>query len=320
MDSTHTAIDAWWPRDGAAFATRAYERLVRRAEESEQLLGSNLKVPDLANELVDDSVVTVDDQIKEVASNDPKPWDGIQDALEPVRHLVSGSDPLVPPALFEYYRHHDDRVLANVSVLRSGKPWAFFSVTAIAHGAPRWLIVEPEGRQRCVTDLHEVVARLRILLADNPSDRDFDQIASVTLDQCLDLAVKAERLLLPRRMQRALEQMHNVLAAWAAHARHNHDEITGQRRDASAALAATTATTATTVDPYQVAKCWLGLIAPVMAEHRATVRSRYILLRHLTPVLRAKPMPLEDVSEAFYGLPEAIPLEERVAACIIGVP
>ena len=45
MDSPHAEIEAWWPQDGPAFADRAYEKLIRRARESEDLLGSNLTLP-----------------------------------------------------------------------------------------------------------------------------------------------------------------------------------------------------------------------------------------------------------------------------------
>ena len=45
MDSPHEVIEAWWPNDGPAFATRADEVLVQRAAESEQLLGPTSRSP-----------------------------------------------------------------------------------------------------------------------------------------------------------------------------------------------------------------------------------------------------------------------------------
>ena len=42
MDSRYDTIEAWWPGDGEAFATRANQLLAERAAESNSLLGSNL--------------------------------------------------------------------------------------------------------------------------------------------------------------------------------------------------------------------------------------------------------------------------------------
>lgn len=81
MDSPHDSIEAWWPKDGASFATRANERLAERAAENEALLGSNLPLPDLRE--LPDVVVDVHEQIQELDAPEALQWDGIQDALDP---------------------------------------------------------------------------------------------------------------------------------------------------------------------------------------------------------------------------------------------
>jgi hypothetical protein len=43
-------------------------------------------------------------------------------------------------------------------------------------------------------------------------------------------------------------------------------------------------------------------------------------LRHIEADLKRDPLDYESVIQAFAGLPVAAPLEERVSACIIGVP
>ncbi len=87
MDSPHEAVEAWWPRDGKAFGTRAYETLVRRVTESQTYLGKNLELPNLDTALVDAPVVPVEEQIEEFEALAAKEYDGIQDALEPVRQF-----------------------------------------------------------------------------------------------------------------------------------------------------------------------------------------------------------------------------------------
>jgi hypothetical protein len=317
MDSAHREIEAWWPQDGPSFATRAYEKLIRRAKESEELLGSNLTLPEFEQGMTS-TIVEVEAQIEELAAGEGKVWDGIQDALEPVRQMVSGPTALIPQDTYDYYRGHATRVLARVTPLRTSRPWAFLSVSAIAHGAPRWMLVDPGAPGGCITDLHEVAGRLRDLLAEDPPNHDLDESAVHALERSLDVAITAERRLLPRRMLRALSQMHVVLSAWAAHARQRSDEEEALRWDMLATLASDEVPK---VDPYLVAERWLALIGPVLAEHRReTPYARYLLLRDVTPRLRRQPMAYVDVEREFTGMPAAVPLDERVSACILGVP
>ena len=318
MDSPYDTIEAWWPQDGPSFATRAYEKLVRRARESTELLGSNLTIPDFG-QLVDDTViVTAADQIAELSQAQREPWDGIQDALEPIRQLVSGPTAIVSADVYDHYRTETSRVMARVAPLRSRHPWAFFSIAAAAHGAPRWLIVDQTIPGGFTTDLFEVAARLRILLDEDPQSREFDDAAADVLDRCLDVATVAERQLLPKRMIRALSQMEDVISSWAVRSRKEHDEETGTLW---AELATLASPKNTAVDPYLVAERWLEFVSPYLAQQREeTRRRRYILLRDVTARLQRETPDFENFAERFTNLPASAPLDERVTACILGVP
>ena len=318
MDSRHSTIEAWWPNDGHAFASRAYETLVRRARESEDLLGSNLRLPDFETAVEDTTIVLVETQIASLDTSSPKPWDGIQDALDPVRQMIFGPSPLITRDTYDHYRDRRNRVVARVTPLRSRRPWAFFSVTAIAHGAPRWILIDSDLPDQCVTDLNDVAGRLRTLLSEDPPRRELDKLAVESLNRFLDVATAAEQRLLPRRMLRALGQMSEVLNAWASQERRAGNE---DRAAEWLNLKELASPHAPAVDPYLVAERWLGLIAPVFEEHRAETRkARYILLRDIQSRLIAHPLPYEEVVGAFLELPMATPLDQRVSACIIGVP
>ncbi|MFP5487233.1 MAG: SNF2-related protein, partial [Acidimicrobiia bacterium] len=215
MNSPHDEIDVFWPKDGHQFATRANERLMERAEESARLLGSNLEIPaGLAPAGALDAIVEVEQQIDEVASNDGELWDGMRDAFEPVRDLVTGERSLVPAAVYETLRGRSERVVARVSPVRSDTPWGFFAVAGSQHGAPRWFFVE-QARKEVLVDLQRIAERLRHHLGPNPPGRDFDDAAERWLQTFLAQADAAERLALPRRMQRALAQMEAMCAGWA---------------------------------------------------------------------------------------------------------
>src|SRR5262249_18639373 len=90
MDSLHDQITVWWPEDGNAFATRQIELLLIRHQASEALLGSNLPMPHFTTR-PEDTVVDVEQHIRNLDRPDLT-WDGIRDALDPVRRLIEGQD------------------------------------------------------------------------------------------------------------------------------------------------------------------------------------------------------------------------------------
>lgn len=162
MDSPYDVIEAWWPDDGAAFATRANELLAERAAESSALLGSNLPVPGVDS----DAVIDVGEEIERFESA-AETWDGIHDALDPVRQLVQGPTSIVPRVVYREYRRSTHRVLARVSPVAAGRPWAFFAVSGTQHGAPRWMLLDDQSPAPIV-ELDEIASRLRSRLGDDP--------------------------------------------------------------------------------------------------------------------------------------------------------
>lgn len=317
MNSPHDEIDVFWPKDGRQFATRANERLVERAEESAQLLGSNLEIP--AGLAPVDAIVEVEQQIDEVASNDGELWDGIRDAFEPVRGLVTGDDALVPAAVYEALRDRSERVVARVSPVRSDTPWCFFAMAGSQHGAPRWIFVD-HATGEVLVDLQPIAQRLREHLAPNPPGRQFDDAADEWLQTFLVTADAAERLALPRRMQRALDQMHDMCTRWASTADRAGRTTDAGRWRAIERLLAPPNEHAVRPDPYVVAQAWFELVRPRLEELRTRSKRPYVLLRDLDAGLEKEPLPLDDVEAALSRLPTLPALEERIHACIIGVP
>lgn len=354
MDTPHDVIEAWWPRDGEAFATRANERLLERLHESESLLGSNLPVPDLgpavgsgarvtsamgARRLDGGALVTPEDLQAELVAAQAEPWDGIADALEPVRRLVESDEPLVPPDAYRAARGHGAgvrsggarrsepdpapsarSVVAAVEMPPGSGGFGFFAVRSAAGGAPRWLLVEPDGPVAVRTELVAIAERLRVLLGDDPPGRTLDDATAAVLDRCLALAAASERELLPKRMQRALEQVARTCAGWADGARR-----AGREDDATRWLALRSLVEhsgdAASVDSYALAERWLELVAPVLDAHRSRRRrQRYVLLRDIDDALLEDPFEIEVVEAAFSDLAVVPSLAERVSACIIGVP
>lgn len=315
MDSRHDAIEVYWPRDGATFATRANELLAARTQESTSLLGSNLKVPNFD---VGQDVVEIEQHIATLEDIGGESWDGIRDALDPVRRLVEGPDALISRRVYDEHRTTKHRVLARVSPVRSRTPWAFFAVIGIGHGAPRWIMLEGKDAQPII-GLENIVKPLRDKLSNDPPSLPFDPSCEEWLNRYLTAATRFERLLLPRRLQRALDQMSHFTARWAtAAAQQGHHEIS-ERWKKVGELG--NPSDEPHPDPYLVAERWLELVQPLLVEARSERRrSRYLRLKHITPKLQTAPFGIEHVEKMFTGLPFGAPLAKRVTACILGVP
>ena len=314
MDSPHDRIEAWWPNDGAAFATRANELLTERAAESSALLGSNLPIPQLGS---DDTMIDVDAHIDQSVGAEAETWDGIQDALDPIRSLVTGPSALIDAATYDTYRTTTHRVVSRVSPVHSNTPWVFFAVAGTAHGAPRWLLLEHTPPQP-VYDLDRIAERLRHHLATDPAPRGFDDVADNWLASFLNTAASLERQLLPRRLRRSLDQMVHLTNHWAT----TTPGVGDSQRWRNLATLASSRPDDTRPDPYIVAQRWYELVTPALEAARNARRRRtgYVQLRDITSQLETTPLELNDVEAAMSGLERAAPFDRRVTACILGVP
>ena len=317
MDSPYDRIEAWWPSDSEAFATRANELLAARNAESAALLGSNLPIPDLVRR--GEAKLDVQVVIHALEDRQAEVWDGIRDALDPVRQLVTGPEALLPSTVYRALRTDNHRVLARVSPVQSSQPWAFFAVRGHADGAPRWVLLEGPAAH-VVHGLDDVTKRLRHHLQENPPPKSFDDDCERWLDQFLLAAAKAEARLIPRRLQRALQQMHATARQWARAARSKGDFDEADRWEAIARLAQPE-DDESFADFHQVGERWLRLVHPLREQARRERRhARYSKISDIDPLLRREPLPLPAVEASLGDLHALEPFDQRVSACILGVP
>lgn len=316
MDSLHDEIEVWWPRDGPGFATRDTERLVERAAESTRLLGSNLDLPDLRAR-TEDPLVDVD-VVMARADSDGERWDGLPDALDPVRQLVSGDTALIAAADYDDVRSTRRRVLARVSPVRADRPWVFLAVAGSADGAPRWYYLD--GADLAITTgLDGVCRQLRAQLTAAPASRPLDADALTLLDRALTAAARHEFDDLPQRLARARQQMAEVIPEWSSTARGTGDQHAAAVLE-RLALLADPEVVETLVDPYLVGDRWLRFVSPVLeADRRAHPRRAFTRLSDITKTLIDHPPPIDDLTKHFTGLPPLRSLDGRVTACILGV-
>ncbi|QKT03531.1 helicase [Ectothiorhodospiraceae bacterium 2226] len=318
MDSPHQTVEAWWPQDAPEFALTSDERFVERYETVESLLGSNMPLP---TEMLNgkEKRVSTQDIIKEYEEQTRQAeWDGIRDAFEPVRRLVEGDDALVPPATYEALRTVTARVLARVSVVRTTKPWAFFSLSGGSFQAPHWILFTSPTAPP-IAELGPICDRLRERLNGGTERLRMDQRAADLLAEFVAQLSQAERALLPRKKQRALEEMERALSKYIDKASARQDQEAVDHYHALLDCLRSP-------DPHrqpawdEVAARWLDLIRPIWYERLKQRRNKPLLLADIRAYVLAQEESLGPrIIAQFQSFPVLPSPDERVTACILGV-
>jgi len=317
LDSPHKAIYAWWPNDATEFALRSDERFIERYETVDNLLGSNMPLPETIRERK--GVHTAIDAIREFESI-ADAWDGIEDAFSPVRSLVSGETALIPEQTYLDYIGVKARVTSRVSLVAASRPWAFFCTTDTSK-VPRWIFLkdltsDPE------TDLRAISELLRKRLGPDVEDlHEISPGAERVLSDYLDRLAMVERRLLSRRKRRALDEMEFVLEAYVGSAATRKEQ---EKIDVLSALLSLLREPRAGIQPdwEELAARWLDLIRPVWYEKlQDRTRRKPLLLKDIRKDLVAAEGRLlpKVISEFTKTFPAQRPADERIVACIIGV-
>ena len=319
MDSPHDTIECWWPLDAPAFALKADEKFVARIEEVESLLGGNLQLPqEMLREELASRVVSPEDFQSEMQARSVQPWDGIEDAFSPVRGLVEGDAALV--RLEDYHQAKADptAVLSRVSLVRAQRPWLFVCLAGEANQAPRWVFLSDEHDAPLI-NLRDVVAALRDRLTDDVHDLQPSRAAARELDRLLGRLSRMERLLLPRKKQRALEQMAAVLPGWAKQPGWiQSSEQADQIKMLMDILSLDGRSDCP--DWGQLADAWLDLVRPAWSRYldHGARKAAITRLRDIQKSLLADPVPAQQLLDRVAGIATRQTWEERIVACVLG--
>lgn len=322
MDSPHDVIEAWWPDDAPEFALKSDDRFIERYDTVETLLGSNMPLPEAMTQgNYSSHALEAAEMISAMEDAEKsEPWDGIQDAFAPVRELVQGPSALITRSTYQHYRDVKVKVLSHVGIVRSPSPWAFFCIAGTAIGAPRWMILDGV-KNAPVTDLMLVSEKLRKWLNEDLENLPMTAAAGELIDQFLESIRLAERSLISRRKQRALEEMEIVIEKYRAKEseKRNQDSVEFLTQLLNVLQ---NPTVDRTPDWDAVAERWLDVIRPIWyARLLKGRRHRPLVLKDIrNDLLGESALPINRVIEAFRDIPRMLPLDQRVVACILGVP
>lgn len=319
MDSQHTTIQAWWPKDSEAFALRADDRFVERYQTVETLLGSNMPLPEEIGKLNNRNALSVEQMIKDADAMQAEPWDGIGDAFNHVRELVYGSDAIVPLSVYEEYRTVSARVLSRVSLVKSRRKWAFFCIRGANGGAPKWVLLI-EGSEKVHTSLSDISTRLRALLSRGVENLPMSEAASLTLDKFLRQLERMELHLLPRKKQRALHQMQRITTYMRDQSQKAKQHQLALRWHVLACACAPQLDR-DGLDLDVVAETWLDAIRPHWHTRLGGRKKQRapLILADIDDDLKNVGLDIKVLEDMFSSTPVVDRIDRRIAACIVGV-
>jgi len=176
-----------------------------------------------------------------------------------------------------------------------------------------------DGDEEPVINLREVVTALRFRLPDEVEDLPPSHSAGCELTRMLVRLTQMERLLLPRKKQRALEQMTTVLPRWAKQP--GWVRSSAQADEINTLLEVLESSgKGECPDWGQLADAWLDLVRPAWSRYldHGGRKATMTRLRHLQKELLAEPIPAQRVIERISGIAMRQTWEERIVACVLG--
>jgi len=172
-----------------------------------------------------------------------------------------------------------------------------------------------------LTNLQQISQLLRQELGQTGIEqRSFDEATASWLKQFLDQLNATERQLLPKKKQRALEEMGFLLKKYKGQAKQDKDEHRQEVIQQLIELIEPTEENQST-DWSALAEAWLDLIRPTWYEYlKNRHRSGPLLLKHMRSSLQATPLSTEALEEILHSRLWTKPLDQRIVAAILGIP
>jgi len=249
-------------------------------------------------------------------------YEDVQDAFEPVRDLVFGDKAIIDEAHYKNVLDIAKAIFARVSVVKCGARWAFFCLRGANLAAPRWIYF-PGLKGEPQTDLATICEELRRRLGGDVRDGDFDFAANDVLQYFYKRLSAAEKRLLPRMKQRALDEMRRVISEYQQQngkgSRPNQERV-----DFYGALLRVLDTSDAEIQPDwdDLATRWLRIIRPIWHEKIQARRTRPLLLKDLFKTLSKREEELWPTISTVIDLDTIRQLaatKARLSSCIVGL-
>lgn len=323
LDSPHKTIEAWWPEDAPAFALRRDERFFQRFDTVESLIGANMPLPQSMVDRWHENAaepIRPAEMLATIREAEEEEWNAWEDAFDPVRQLIDGQTALISDDTYHEMREEAAKVLSRVSAIPAKQPWAFFCIRGSKNGAPQWVLMNSPNESP-ETDLSTIALRLRELLGPNPENLPPDRETTKSLNEFLTGLAHHRRALLSPKKRRLLDGMEDIVRHYYEMAMRERNQV-----DSDFLIAVLRSLRASEDQPgpdlSATADAWMDLIRPLWFKKlRDRRRTRPLRLADLDKDLKSDSrLSVAEIQKAFTDIPPAKPIQDQIAACILGVP
>lgn len=314
MDSPHDEIEAWWPDDSEEYSLRGDRRLIDTSDLAESIFGSNLQIPQALKDKHFQKIDSIQQSIaeyKEYALNDVQ-WEGIQDSFKPVIELKEGDNALISEDIYDNIKDVQSSIKTRVSFIQTPYSWVFFAIRGSKHESPRWYLIDHNNGIH--TDFSDIAYQLRIYLKGETKKLAWNQ---AELDEFINKMREREIQLLPHKRRRTLEVAKIILIQKL---KSEKDSLYGAKIKEVLSLF-NHGSREVIVDYYRFAEIWLKILKPYLDAKRAGTKNKRKVynLRNLIREHRNISFSMKDLDDVLENCPYTETIDNRVAACIIGV-
>jgi superfamily II DNA or RNA helicase len=330
MDSAHKEIYAFWPNDSDAFSLKGDKKLIDTLITTGNLIGNNVDFPKALYEkhLKDDtSVLNWIEAYKEYNSGEYD-WEGIKDSFKPLYDLIEGDSALIDKRTYEEIRDVSSAVKSRVSFISSNKSFSFFSFRGDASKSPKWFFID--DADKVYTQFPDICEQLRTHLAiENIKQESWTKETDKYLIESVKQLRRKEFYLLPNKRKRALDvaqiilDKHLKILDLKKVQNEEKKEINRGRikliNKVKELFDIDAQNEFGVVDYYLFAQEWLDIFQPVINKKRKSNRKkRYVVsLNDLNE--KDILLPNEQLEKIYNSCPYTDKMDEKVAACIIGI-
>ena len=256
----------------------------------------------------------------------------IEDAFSPIRNLI-GQQGLISNEEYQHYGMPNTRARADISVLKSKKPWCFFALRSAWNSSLKWALIYPSnGITKMTTDLKEICQFLSSNLSDDLESPADDERAERYVNEYFRILENHRDKLLPNRYRNSLKLGMKHFAKTKSrfirsdpekHERYKKIQIQFGEGIKDNSIRQGENLEMFSVDKSALADAWLTKTKQVKrkalkeTDGRSTTKTRKEMFLKM---LDKSPISIEDAEEMIANLPLQQPIDEEVRIVIAGIP
>ncbi len=318
IDSPHKEVDVYWPDDSDDFALKADLKLIRTSVITENLIGSNLDIPEefmdkyRKKALKTPEIITAFHSFHE---QDETEID-LHDAYKPLYDLFEGKGKLISKDDFEYFKGLDSSIRCKLSVGLSQKAWLFLALKRDKINPPRWYFID--NYENVYSDIPLICEHLRTSLKSTEIWEDqWTKNTEKQLSRYLKILQTNQIETLPNRKQRALRVAKYILEKKILK---ESGEKKYMMKELLTFFYPSDDQVDYGIDYYKFAQQWIELFKPYIHRKRLKYPKKCISLNRLKRDYKEIEFSEKILNSLLENIPYTPPPWKNIVACILGVP